>query len=156
MKNKNVGFLICGISVIIIGIIVLFNKGLKDIVSTTCSHGPSCSMYSTISLQTWLSVAIAALIFLIGLFLIFSKEEKETIIRRLKDKKKQINLDGLDKQEKEVVKIIQAENGAVFQAALMEKLNLGKVGITRLLDKLEAKQIIERKRRGMNNIVVLK
>lgn len=156
MKNKNVGFLICGISVIIIGIIVLFNKGLKDIVSTTCSHGPSCSMYSTISLQTWLSVAIAALIFVIGLFFILSKEEKETIVKRIKDKKKILNLDGLDRNEKEVVKIIQSENGVIFQAALMEKLNMGKVGITRLLDKLEAKQIIERKRRGMNNIVVLK
>ena len=38
----------------------------------------------------------------------------------------------------------------------MEKLGTGKVGITRLLDKLESKQIIERKRRGMNNVVVLK
>ena len=48
------------------------------------------------------------------------------------------------------------ENNAVFQADLMEKLQIGKVKTTRLLDKLEAKQIIERKRRGMNNIVVLK
>jgi uncharacterized membrane protein len=38
----------------------------------------------------------------------------------------------------------------------MEKLGVGKVGITRLLDKLEAKQLIERKRRGMNNVVVLR
>ena len=38
----------------------------------------------------------------------------------------------------------------------MERLNTGKVKITRLLDKLEAKDLIERKRRGMNNIVVLK
>jgi uncharacterized membrane protein len=44
----------------------------------------------------------------------------------------------------------------MFQSTLMEKLGIGKVGITRLLDKLEAKQLIERKRRGMNNIVVLK
>jgi hypothetical protein len=156
MKNKNVGFLICGISVVIIGIIILFNKGLRDIVGETCTHGPSCSMYSTISMQTWLSVAIAALIFVIGLFLIFSKEDKEIIIKKIKDKKKQIDLAGLDKNEKDVVNLLQAENGAIFQAALMEKLNMGKVGITRLLDKLEAKQIIERKRRGMNNIVVLK
>jgi len=35
-------------------------------------------------------------------------------------------------------------------------LGIGKVGLTRLLDKLEAKQLIERKRRGMNNIVLLK
>ena len=38
----------------------------------------------------------------------------------------------------------------------MEKLDIGKVKTTRLLDKLEAKQLIERKRRGMNNIVVLR
>jgi uncharacterized membrane protein len=45
---------------------------------------------------------------------------------------------------------------AIFQRTLMEKLNIGKVETTRLLDKLEAKQLIERKRRGMNNVVVLK
>jgi uncharacterized membrane protein len=61
----------------------------------------------------------------------------------------------LEEREKEIVRMLEKE-GAIFQAALMEKFNIGKVGITRLLDKLEAKQIIERKRRGMNNIVVLK
>ena len=54
------------------------------------------------------------------------------------------------------LKILQNENGTIFQADLMEKLETGKVGITRLLDKLEAKQLIERKRRGMTNIVILK
>ena len=44
----------------------------------------------------------------------------------------------------------------MFQRDLMEKLEIGKVKTTRLLDKLESKQIIERKRRGMNNIIVLK
>ena len=37
-----------------------------------------------------------------------------------------------------------------------EKLEIGKVGMTRILDKLESKDIVERKRRGMNNVVVLK
>ena len=59
-------------------------------------------------------------------------------------------------KEKGLVKLIQENSGAMFQADIMEKLNIGKVGMTRMLDKLEAKQIIERKRRGMNNIVVLK
>ena len=44
----------------------------------------------------------------------------------------------------------------MFQPDLMEKLEIGKVKTTRLLDKLEAKQLIERKRRGMNNLVVLR
>ena len=78
------------------------------------------------------------------------------LIKKIKEKKKKLSLDGLDKKEKAVVEILINEKGAVFQASLMEKLGVGKVGLTRLLDKLEAKQIIERKRRGMNNIIVLK
>ena len=67
-----------------------------------------------------------------------------------------IAIDALDKTEKEVIKLLQNEGGAIFQASLMEKMNIGKVKTTRLLDKLEAKQLIERKRRGMNNMIVLR
>ncbi len=156
MKNRNVGWLIIGISIVIGIIILIFNLGLRNIVGQTCSHGPSCSMYDTISVQTWISMAIAGLILVIGLFLIFSKEETRIITKTIKERKKKIQVEGLDKDEKELVKILQEENGAIFQRTLMEKLGIGKVGITRLLDRLESKQIIERKRRGMNNIVVLR
>jgi uncharacterized membrane protein len=158
MKNKNVGFLVVGISIVIGIIIIIFNLGLRDIVSQTCIHGESCSMYNTISLQTWISLSIALLVFFIGIFLIFSKPEEKIVVKKVKTKlkKKKINLKELDKKEKQVIKILQKENGAIFQKTLMERLEIGKVGMTRLLDKLEAKQLIERKRRGMNNIVVLK
>ena len=155
MKNKNVGFLISGIAVIIGIIILIFNIGLKDIIGFTCTHGSECGMYSTLRVQTWISLAIAGLILVIGLFLIFSKEHERIIIKKVKDKKKKIDLKGLDKDERKVIKLLQEEN-AIFQRTLMEKLEIGKVKITRLLDKLEAKQLIERKRRGMNNLVVLK
>lgn len=156
MKNKNVGYLICGIAAIIGFIIYIFNMALRNIVGETCTHGIECNMYDTIAVQTWISVGITGLILVIGLFLIFAKEEERTIIKKIKDKKKKLNLEGLDKKEKEVIKILQEQNGTIFQAELMEKLSVGKVGITRLLDKLEAKQLIERKRRGMNNIVILR
>ena len=86
----------------------------------------------------------------------YTKPKEKIVVKTIKAKKKKINLTGLDKSEKEVIRIIQEEGGAIFQATLKEKLEVGKVKITRLLDKLEAKQIIERKRRGMNNMVVLK
>jgi uncharacterized membrane protein len=158
MKNKNVGFLITGISLVVFIIIGIFNYGLKKLVGQTCTHGSTCSMYDTIAIQTWVSLAIAGLILIIGIFLIFSRENERVVIKKVKEKarKKKLDLSGLDKDEKSVIKMIQEENGAVFQAALMEKLEIGKVKATRLLDKLEAKQFIERKRLGMNNIVVLK
>ena len=158
MKNKNVGYLISGIAIVILVIVGIFNYGLKKIVGTTCSHGPSCTMYDTIAIQTWISLAIAGLVLIIGIFLIFSKEEEKIVIKKVKEKqtKKKLDLSGLDKDEKQVIKILQEENGAIFQRTLMEKLEIGKVKATRLLDKLEAKQFVERKRRGMNNIVVLR
>ncbi len=155
MENKNAGFLIMGIALIIGIIIWIFNSALTTIVGTTCTHGPSCTMYETIGTQTALSLSIAGIVFLIGLFLVFTKPKEKIVIKTIKEKKKKLNLEGLDKNEKEAIEILQKENGAMFQNALMEKLGIGKVGITRLLDKLEAKQLIERKRRGMNNIVVL-
>jgi len=156
VENKNVGFLIIGIA-FVIGIIVwIFNSALTTIVGTTCTHGSSCTMYDTIRTQTWLSLSIAGVILVIGLFMMFIKPKEKIVVKTLKEKKKKIDLSGLDRNEKRVIEILQNENGAIFQSTLMEKLEIGKVGITRLLDKLEAKQLIERKRRGMNNIVVLK
>ena len=158
MKNKNVGYLIIGISILIIAIILLFNSGLKNIVEEPCDHGSACTMYETISLQTNLSLIIASLVFLIGLFLILSKQPEKIIIKKVKERQKvrKINLQGLDEKEKQAIKILQREKGAYFQKSIMEELEIGKVKMTRMMDKLEAKQLIERKRRGMNNIIVLR
>jgi uncharacterized membrane protein len=156
MENKNVGLLIIGIAIVMAIIVFMFNSVLKENLGLTCSHGASCEMYSNLNTQTWISFSIIAIVFIIGLVLVFSKPKERIVVKTIKEKKKKLNLSGLDAKEKEVVEILQKDNGTMFQATLMEKLGVGKVGITRLLDKLEAKQIIERKRRGMNNIVVLR
>ncbi len=155
MKNKHVGVLVIGISLIIAFVVFLFNYALTEIVSTSCEHGTSCPMYGTISEQTYLSLGIAAFIFFIGVFLFFSKPEEKIVFKKTNGKIK-VKLSGLERDEKLVVELLAKENRAMFQRTLMEKLEIGKVKTTRLLDKLESKGLIERKRRGMNNIVVLK
>ena len=156
MDNKNVGWLIIGISIAISAIVLIFNWSLRNIVGETCGHGSSCTMYDTISAQMWMSFGIVAIIFVIGLVIMFTKPKEKIIIRKVKEKKKKLDLSGLAKDEKKVIGLLQNENGGMFQADLKEKLEIGKVKMTRLLDKLEAKQLIERKRRGMNNIVILR
>ena len=156
MENKSVGLLIIGIAIAMVVIVFLFNSVLKENLGLTCTHGSSCGMYSDLNVQTWISLSIVAIILIIGLVIIFNKPKEKVIVKKIKEKKKKLDLNGLDKREKEVINILQSENGTMFQATLMEKLGVGKVGITRLLDKLEAKQLIERKRRGMNNIVILR
>jgi len=159
MENKHVGLLLIGVSILLIGIVFLFQNALEEIVASTCTaveHSVSCPMNEGINQQTYLSLGIVGLLMIIGLVLVFSKPKERIVIKTVKEKKKKLDLSELDAKEKEVVGILEKENGTIFQATLMEKLGIGKVGITRLLDKLEAKQIIERKRRGMNNVVVLR
>lgn len=163
MKNKNVGWLVIGISVFVFAMIWIFNIGLRDVLSATCTMGPSCSMYKTLSLQTWVSFAIALVIFFIGLFLILSKEHEKIVIKKIKPtldiSPKEFNkesLKNLDKEELEVMNLILKNKGSIFQSEIVNQTTLGKVKITRILDSLESQGLIERKRRGMTNIVMLR
>jgi len=158
MENKYVGWLIVGISFVMAVIVWIFNQTLKNTVDATCSHGSTCTMYETISIQTAVSFVMTVIILIIGLVIMFTKPEERVVVKVVKEKKnkKKLDLTGLEADEKKVVNLLLKEDNAMFQSDLMEKMEMGKVKTTRLLDKLEAKQLIERKRRGMNNIVVLK
>ncbi|NCN51392.1 hypothetical protein GW931_00060 [archaeon] len=158
MENKKVGWLIIGISVAMGILVWIFNKALQEIIAQTCKEGPSCIMHQTATTQLAISLSIVLVILAIGIYIMFSKPDEKIVIKKIKgkEKKKVFDLSKLDKEEKEVIEILINEEKAMFQKDLMEKLEIGKVKMTRLLDKLEAKQFIIRKRRGMNNIVVLK
>ncbi len=164
MENRKVGYLIIGMAVVIGIIVLLFNNALKSIVTTTCSHGPACSMYGNIRTQTTISLVLIGVIVIIGLVLVFNKEKERIIVRtrKIKDEfaekvkeEKEENLKLLDREEKIIYQILMKE-GSIFQADIVEKSGFNKVKVTRILDKLEGKQLIERKRRGMTNIVVSK
>lgn len=159
MENKHVGYLLLGISLIIIVIIFLFNNAMKQIVIGQCGpvHGPTCEMNQTITQQTYLSLAIVSILIIISLVLIFTKPKEKIIVKTIKEKtqKKQFNLSGLRKEDKQVFQIVR-ESKTIFQADLIEKLGFGKAKVSRILDRLENKNLIERKRRGMTNVVVLK
>jgi len=167
MKNRIVGIIIICIAALMGFIIFSFNRALTNIVNTACTHGPSCPMWGTIDFQTNISIGIMIFVVIIGLYLIFfGKEEK--IITKTKTIRPQIEpkkitkeyyqkiLNKLNDDEKLVFdKIIESE-GTIFQSDLVDKTKFTKVKVTRLLDKLEGKGLIERKRRGMTNVVILK
>jgi len=153
-----VGFIVLGISAVMVVIIFLFQGALKDIVRGSCGeeHALVCPMNVTIMQQTYLALAIVAVLVIIALVLIFSKPKERVVIKKVKErkKKKKIDTSGLRKEDKNVLKIVQ-ENKTIFQADLIEKTGFGKAKVSRILDRLEGKGIIERKRRGMTNVVVL-
>jgi len=114
-------------------------------------------MTQTLEQQTYLSLGITAILIIISLFLIFSKPNEKIVIRKIKDKviEKKVDLSKFKPEEKQVYKLI-AEQGAIFQADLIEKTGFGKAKVTRIIDRLEGHSLVERKRRGMTNVVVIK
>lgn len=161
MENKNVGFLILGIAILIVVIVLIFSNVMTEYINATCplvhNQSDECPAKTTIKQQTYLALAIAGIIAIIGLFLMFSKPQERIIVRKVKSRatKKKIDTSDLRLEDKKVLKLVQ-DNKAIFQADLIEKTGFGKAKVTRIIDRLENKGFVERKRRGMTNVVVLK
>lgn len=162
MRNRAVGILVIFVALLMGFIIFSFNRAMAEIVNTSCEHGPLCPMWGTIDFQTNISIAIMSFVIVIGLYLIFFGEEKVKLSEEeIKDLK--INKDGykeilrsLTEEEKTVLEKIIDSNGTIFQSELTHEPNFNKVKVSRILDKLEGRGIIERRRRGMTNVVILK
>lgn len=159
MENKYVGYLILGISVLVIVVIFLFNSALKEIIVDSCGmeHSLVCPMNRTVNQQTYIALGVVGLLVIVGFILIMSKPQKEIIVKRIEKKAKAPNKDfsDLTSEEKNLASLIQ-NSKAIFQAELIEKTGFGKAKMTRMLDRLEGRGFIERKRRGMTNVVVWK
>ena len=161
MENKHVGYILLGVSILIVIIVFMFQNALTSFVNSSCTlahGGDSCPMYNTINQQTYLALGIVGILVLVSLVMVFSKPQERVIIKtrtvEKKVQKKEIDTSTLKPEEKQVLQLVQ-ENKTIFQADIIEKTNLGKAKITRIIDRLEGKGFVERKRRGMTNIVVL-
>jgi hypothetical protein len=58
--------------------------------------------------------------------------------------------------EQKIVNLIIEEGGTIFQSQLVDRSGYSKSKVSLILDRLEAKKIVERKRHGMSNAIVLK
>ena len=158
MKNKHVGILVVGISVLFFFIVMSFNKALNSIVELSCTHGEMCPMQATLQTQEIISYGLMGLLLLVGLFMIFFMKDEKVYIEKkhISDEEKKTKLENLDDEERSVMNIVLRKEGSVYQSDLIKELKVSKVKVSRLLDKLEGKGLIERKRRGMTNVIVLR
>lgn len=144
MKNTKVGNIIIGISILIL------------IVFSVCSISINILYEKSIllTIQSILGILIFLLILLYGIKIKLTKEITKIPKIKVEKEKKEINTSNLNKEEKEIIKILKKEK-EILQSKLMVKIKVNKVKMTRLLKKLEEKEIIFKKKSGMNNLVVL-
>lgn len=151
MKNKHVGILLIIISFFFLLVTISFNNALETITSATCSHGATCTMTTALNTQKTISYGLIGILTAVGVFImLLIKDEKET------PKKKRLNKLNLSDEEKLIIKLLEENDGSIYQSDIIKETNIGKVKITRILDKLEGRKLIDRRRRGMANIVILK
>lgn len=156
---KRWGFIIIGFSVLLLALLFFIKLDMDQTAELLCEDvhptdgTGQCIAHSGIG--TWL-IAIAAgvaFLFLVaGLYIVFlpylKKEEKQEF--------KEVDVSKLDEDEKKIYTILKNSTGSVYQTDIIKETGYSKVKVTRILDKMEVGQIIERKRRGMTNIIVLK
>lgn len=157
MKDRHVGLMLVAVAALVGFLIWSYDNALTTIVNTTCTHGAACPMYATIDAQRNASYALAALVAVAGLYFVFFKKEEQLPAAPFERRSKAAaDLSKLEGDEKTVASYIQEAGGSLYQSDLVAKTGFSKVRVTRILDKLEHDGVIERKRRGMTNIVVLR
>lgn len=160
---KTLGYLLVGFSIILLFILAMVKINFDTTSAQLCDLQEhditgtsmlSCPAHT--SNTSWIIVfgfGIAFLILGIGIYMLFvakpeALEAKKDFI--------EVDLTKLDEEEKKLYKEIKNKGGSAYQSDLVSVTDFSKVKITRILDKLESKGILERKRRGMTNIIVLK
>ena len=163
LSKKQTGGIIAVIAILLIVFLSLLksNSDLKN--GLICSLGTQVPGYDMTKCpahngqDSWLFVAnfsAAILMLAVGLYLIVADHFNR--VKALEPSFKPVNISLLGDDEKMVYNKLKDNKGSLFQSKLVAETGLGKVTMTRILDSLEQKGILERKRRGMTNIVVLK
>src|SRR3989344_9400234 len=97
MENKNVGWMLLGISILLIVFTFLFNNALMESVRNSCfiQHGDvkSCEMYNSVNYQTYFALGIVGVLVIFSLFLIFSEPNEKVIVKKIKEKKIEKKID---------------------------------------------------------------
>lgn len=158
-NQKNMGFLLIALSVVLILLLVFVKINMDDRGAFLCqavSTNPNMDMSECPAHNdnsSWLIVIAFALVFLVlvsGIYLAFFQGKKEA------PEPRKVDLSKLDEGEKKIYDLLKENDGSMYQSDIIKKTGLSKVNVTRILDKMEGRKILERKRRGMTNIIILK
>jgi len=92
------------------------------------------------------------------LFLMPESKSAEVMTAAKKEKweKNLSNIRDLNENAQKIYALLIANDGIMAQSDIVAKTGISKVSVTRALDTLEGKDLIERKRRGMGNIIYLR
>ena len=143
--------------------VFFYNRTLNELAAGSCTEdAAACSHAKVVDTQNAVIAVLMAVIAIMAGWLGYNAYfaspalPPEQGTKAAPSKKKRISESELDEDEARVVSAVNSAGGSVFQSDIMKTTGFSKVKVSRLLDKLEQKGLLERKRRGMTNLVVAK
>ncbi|MBI2545538.1 MAG: MarR family transcriptional regulator, partial [Candidatus Aenigmarchaeota archaeon] len=153
LKRINyIGLVTVAVSLISLLILVSVSVQYGEVTHSLCG-APYCSSISHIPPQSYFGSGILLAMTGVGIYLALNKNVTNQPIPKSQINKSIKTLQG---EEKQVFDYIVKNEGSSFQGDLINKTGFSKVKVSRVLDKLETKGLIERRRHGMSNFIVLK
>ena len=154
---REAGFALIAISILLFFVMVSITDELNKLMYTECAHpeGEVCPMATSLPIQSYIGFSLDFATAGFGVFLVYKSRQTEKS-RSLKKQDFEKRLKELDGDEKKIYELISGSDGVVFQSDIVEKTEFPKVKVTRLLDRMEHRGLVERRRRGMSNIVLIK
>ena len=142
--------------------IFFYNQTLNDLAAGSCTDAAAnCPHEKIVETQNVvIGVMILVIVGIVAWMFLQTKKrpaaEQKGGQPEAKAKPKKIDVSSLEPEEKKVVALLQEKGGSAFQSDIIKALGASKVKVSRILDRLEHKGLVERKRRGMANLVVLR
>ncbi len=151
-----------GIIVIVISVILVIDiwsitdqlMRVNSILHKSCNLPEQVCPFVGVPPQSIVGFAVLTGLIIFGIYLIIVSKQSEKITTKMREDFQQ-TINSLKGDEKRLYEVL-VEHGAMFQSDLAEKLGMNKVKVSRILDKMEGRGIIERRRRGMANMIVPK
>jgi len=152
VSNKDMSLLLFSITVLLSFVVYSFTNEVMDAEMAFCPiHDEvtdSCIHDNNVPSQTLYSGFLLSIMYVVSFVLFFNKPKKGGLSYK--------KINDLSKEEKDLLKLVEEDNGVIFQSDLVKKSNLTKVKISRIVSRLEAKGAIEKRRKGMSNLILLK
>ena len=160
-KNTLVGAVVILVAVVLAVLVNSIGNRIAELNNAECDCGAGeiggfCPhSVNTLPIEIYLGYTVSAILALVGVYLILSDLRTDKIKSESADNWRKI-ISSLNGEEKRIYELLASSEGVMFQSDVVEKSGLPKVKVSRILDKLEAKNLLERRRRGMSNAVILK
>jgi Zn-dependent protease with chaperone function len=164
VRNKKVGGLLFGMSVILLVIFVVLVHSLQqDAEQMGCFQNEECQQIEASLNIVHFAFGIFGFLFALSFYLFFFSRGEEAIVQRLEAdstrklgrEKFSILLQGLDTFEQQVMKVVKNQEG-ITQNTLRLKVDMSKAKLSQVLASLEKKGLIKREKEKKTLAIFLK